>query len=166
MVMAKRETTIDLPWLDRLAVSIPGYGGYRRRDARSAADQALREAVTRRLLTARGHLESAKRECQLREVTTECEVLDRIEQDLDRILDRLKSAFPIPHAFTQAADLDDKRANALHSADLALLERADLLSRRFDMPDLDHDRLAAFRAGLRDFETLLDQRALMLEGVR
>jgi hypothetical protein len=40
------------------------------------------------------------------------------------------------------------------------------LVRRFDAPDLNHDFLAELEADLTQFEEKLDERAMLLQGIR
>ena len=155
----------NLPWLDHLEVSLPGYAGYQKKGHRREADRLLRQAITHRLRTARAHLEQAKRDCDRREAQTEAEVLDRVERHLDRVLARLNWDTPGLELFTSASDLDAAEADALHALDKSLLERAELLAQRFELPDVNHDRLAEFVAGLYDLERKLDRRALMHQGM-
>jgi hypothetical protein len=160
------QTPRNLPWLDRLTMHIPGYGGYQERANRRAADRALRDAIAQRLGTARTHIEAAIRACIDRQALTQINALERAGRHLDRIADRLRSAGSGTDHFYQADHIDPAKTDTLHSLDLALFERADVLAQRFELPDDDHDRLANFEAGLNDFEQKLDQRAMLLQGIR
>jgi hypothetical protein len=155
----------NLPWLDHLEVSLPGYGGYQKQASRREADRTLRHAIVHRLRAARAHLEQAKHECVRREAQTEADTLERVERQLDRLLERLGRETPGLDMFTVASDLGPAEADSLHALDLSLLERADLLSHRFEMPDSDHNRLAEFVAGLYDLEKKFDRRALLQQGM-
>jgi hypothetical protein len=191
------QTPRNLPWLDRLAVHIPGYGGYLERGNRRAADRALRDAIAHRLGTARANLEKAVRACLERDalgilpeiqgleqegtvalgeiaaqekerhqLLTEVSALERIRSHLDRVINRLGSAGSGADAFYSAGNLDLAKADSLHAFDLDLFERADALVRRFDAPDLNHDFLAELEADLTQFEEKLDERAMLLQGIR
>lgn len=186
----------NLPWLDRLAVHIPGYGGYLDRGNRRAADRALRDAIAKRLSEARARLEEAIRRCierdklgivpemegleregapplkelnaQARErhqLLTEVSALERVERHLDRVAERVRSTGSGTDDF-YTAHIEVQKADSLHAFDLELFERAEGLVRRFDAPDTDHDFLASVEAELREFEKKLDERALLLQGIR
>jgi hypothetical protein len=155
----------NLPWLDRLTAYIPGYGGYQDRANRRAADQALRDAIAARLGSFRSEVERAMRECINREALTELNALERIQRHVDRIASRLHSAGSGTDAFYRAADLAADKADSLHAVDLALFDRADGLSKRFEEPDTHHNRLALIEKDLDEFERKLDERALMLQGI-
>jgi len=156
----------QLPWLDRMAVHIPGYGGYLRRGHRRAADQALRDAIARQLRAVKTHLEQATLQCLDRQALTEINALERVGRHLDRVAERVHSAGSGSDTFYQAGDLPPDKADPLHAADLELYQLADAVARRFELPDNNHDRLAEIEAGLRQIEVRLDQRALMLQGIR
>lgn len=155
----------DLPWLDRLAIHIPGYGGYIDRGHRRSADQVLRDVVAQRLQSARSHIELAIRQCVDRGAVTHIEGLDRIARHLDRVADRVRSAGSGTDRFYAVGDLPPDKADPIHHADLRLFELADALSHQFNDPDPDHDRLAHFEKGLTELEHHLDQRAMMLQNV-
>jgi hypothetical protein len=159
------QTPKNLPWLDRLAAYVPGYGGYLTRANRRAADRALRDAIAGRLATFRSTLEEAIRQCVDKGALTEINALERLRTRLDHVADRLRSAGSGTDSFYSAGDLDSAKAESLHGKDMALFERADALARHFDRPDFDHDRLASLRADLDEFEHKLDERALSLQGI-
>jgi hypothetical protein len=156
----------NLPWLDRLTAHLPGYGGYQDRANRRAADQALRDAIAGRLTDFKRQAERAMKECIQREALTECNALERMLQHAERLARRLHSAGSGTDAFYGAGHLPAEKADPLHAVDLALFERADALSKRFEEPDVDHNRLAVIEADLEEFERKLDERALMLQGIR
>jgi hypothetical protein len=157
----------NLPWLEQLAVHIPGYGGYLERGNRHAADRALRDAIAKRLGVLRARLEQAIRGCVARGALTEVTSLQRVEQHLDRIIQRIRAAGSGTDAFYQHAELKAAEADSLHAFDLALLERAEALVQQFDGdPDLHHDFLANFEAELSQLDQKLDERAMRLQGIR
>jgi hypothetical protein len=163
----REHTPRNLPWLEQLAIHIPGYGGYLDRGNRLAADRALRDAIAQRLGVLRTRLEQAIRGCVDRNALSEVNSLTRVEQHLDRITQRVRAASSGTEAFYQAPDLKAAEADSLHAFDLALLERAEALVEQFDNdPDLHHDFLANFEAELSHFDHKLDERATRLQGIR
>ena len=160
-----RETTPrPVPWLERLALYIPGYGGYLERGNRRAADRALRDAVAGRLSGARGRIEAMTRQALDRSALHEIGPLERLGDHLDRVADRVRAAGSGTDAFYGASGLDSAKADTLHAADLALFELADGFVRRFDEPA--EDRLARLEQDLEGIEARLEQRSSLLQGIR
>jgi hypothetical protein len=155
----------NLPWLDRLTIAIPGYGGYQERANRRAADRALRDAIATRLGSVRVGLERLIHACVDRGALTEVNSLERVERHLDRLIQRVRSAGSGTDAFYEAATLDKSKVDTLHALDHILYERALDLARRLVLPDTSHDFLAHVEADLAAFEQQLDERALMLQGI-
>ena len=160
------QTPRNLPWLDRLAAKLPGYGGYAKRAERRKADQVLRDAVADKLNGLKRRLEEAVRQCIDRGALTEINALERAEKHIERIVNRLHSAGSGSNDFYAADDLNPNKTDALYALDLALFDRADELERLFDAPDEHHDRMARIEAALNDFEAKLDERARLLLGIR
>jgi hypothetical protein len=156
----------NLPWLDRLAVRIPGYGGYLERGNRRADDRVFREAVADRLHSARPKLEQAIRQCLDRGALTEINSLERIAQHLDRLAERVRSAGSGSDDFYMLGHLPADKADPLQALDYALFDRADKVLAEFDAPDHDHDCLVRVEADLNDFERKLEERSLLLRGMR
>jgi phosphomannomutase len=63
--------TKNLAWLDRLAVVVPGYNGYHRREHRRKAAYALRDAMIRRLEALKHDLREAIHACLEHEALSE-----------------------------------------------------------------------------------------------
>jgi hypothetical protein len=156
----------NLPWLDRLTIAIPGYGGYQERANRRAADRALRDAIAARLGGVRVGLERLIHACVDRGALTEVNALERVEGHLDRLIQRVRSAGLGTDAFYGAQTLDSAKADTLHALDLALYERALDLARQLVLPDTSHDFLAHVEANLSAFEQKLGERASLLQGIQ
>jgi hypothetical protein len=155
----------NLPWLDRLTIAIPGYGGYQDRADRRAADRALRDAIAARLGGVRVGLERLIHACVDRGALTEVNSLERVERHPDHLIQRVRSAGSGTDAFYGAGTLDSSKVDTLHALDLALYERALDLARQLVLPDTSHDFLAHVEADLAAFEEKLDERALFLQGI-
>jgi hypothetical protein len=156
----------NLPWLDRLTIAIPGYGGYQDRANRRAADRALRGAIAERLGSVRVGLERLIHACVDRGALTEVNALERVERHLDRLIERVRTAGSGTDAFYGAGVLDPAKADTLHALDHALYGRALDLARRLVLPDTSHDFLAHVEEDLTAFEQRLDERALLLQGIQ
>ncbi|HEV3122317.1 MAG TPA: hypothetical protein VGY53_10455 [Isosphaeraceae bacterium] len=190
-------TPRNLPWLEQLAIHIPGYGSYLDRGNRRAADRALRDTIAQRLGLARDKIQELIRsymsrdpsgpsgslkgmepletnlagmmdpaEAMHRQKLSEVGVLERIERHIDRAAQRLRAAGSGTDNFYSAPDLQASEADTLHAFDLALFERALAILDRFDAPDVNHDFLAELEADIYQFEKKLDERALLLQGIR
>jgi hypothetical protein len=190
-------TPRNLPWLEQLAIHIPGYGGYLDRGNRRAADRALRDTVAQRLGVARGKVQELIRTCLTRDRSgpssnltgleqmradlagqadsvealrrqslSEVGALERVERHMDRVAERLRAAGSGTDDFYSAANLKPSEADALHAFDMALFERAQAIVDRFDAPNVNHDFLADLEADLNQFEKKLDERVMLLQGIR
>jgi hypothetical protein len=164
------QTPRNLPWLEQLALHIPGYGGYLDRGNRRAADRVLRDAIARRLTDASKKIEHAIRgfteDPQRRTLPSEVNSLERVRSHIERIAARLKSAGSGTDAFYSSSNLDAPKADNLHAIDLALFERAEAIVQRFDTPDPQHDFLPNLERDLNEFEQKLDERANLLLGIK
>src|SRR4051794_5902984 len=98
-------TPPNLPWLDRLAMSIPGYGGYLQRAQRRSADPALRDAIAPTPWAAHRQIELATRQCVDRNALSEIGALERVGRHLDRVMDRVRSAGSGDDSFYRADEL-------------------------------------------------------------
>ncbi|GIW88701.1 MAG: hypothetical protein KatS3mg108_3025 [Isosphaeraceae bacterium] len=146
----------SLPWLDRLAASLPGYSGYRTAASRRQADQTLRQAVAHRLERAAENLRNLRNRSPQRDTLA----LDRLLDHIERVRQRVLSASAGVSSFFEARDFRDSKADALHAIDHAMLE----VAREFE--DLttsekypDHDWLVHAERELVDLEHKLDARA-------
>ncbi|MBX6314981.1 MAG: hypothetical protein IRY99_18995 [Isosphaeraceae bacterium] len=155
----------SLPWLERLAMRLPGYGGYQERGHRREAERILLDAIAARLRVARDQIDTAIRQCIEREALSEINSLERIRQHIDRVADRLRLAEAGTDHFYNVEHLGPDKTDPLHVVDLELFETVEALAHRFEQPDLDHNRLAHIEEDLRKLEIKLDQRALMLQGI-
>jgi hypothetical protein len=164
--MPHQQTPKNLPWLDRLTVRIPGYGGYLDRANRRADDRMLREAVARRLAEGRARIDEAIRQCVDRGALSEINALERIQKHVDRVVERLRAAGSGTDEFWQAGHFEVGKADPLQALDLTLFDRADAFIADFDAPDLDHNRLVKLEADLLEFDRKLDERALTLQKIR
>ena len=114
-----------LPWLERLAVRVPGYSGYRTGLDRRAADVALREAIAHQLEQGIHALEVAGRQCIDREANTEAEALQRIISHIRKVISRVRQASSGVDQFYKSGEFRAARADALHAIDHEVLELAE-----------------------------------------
>jgi hypothetical protein len=155
------DTLHSLPWLDRLSVHVPGYRGYQTAAQRRAADQALREAIAKRLNAARSPIDAAIKSCTEREALTEKASLERVEAHLDRVIQRVRSASSGVEPFFEAGAFRPAKADSLHALDHAMLELAEELVTLISGTRTGHDWLARIEERLVNFDKRLDARALV-----
>jgi uncharacterized lipoprotein len=153
------DTQHSLPWLERLAVSLPGYGGYRSPTARRQADHVLREAIAHRLEQARRVLDQAIHDCRARGAESEVAALNRINTHLDAVHARVRAASGGVDPFFGAGEFRSAKADALHAIDHALLDLSDEFVALVRRGDPDHDWLAKVEQRLHRIEMRLDDRA-------
>lgn len=146
----------SLPWLDRLAASLPDYAGYRTAASRRKSDEALRHAVAHRLDVAASNLRQLRDRSPQRDTLA----LDRLLDHVQRVRTRVLAASAGVPSFFEARDFRDSKADALHAIDHAMLE----VAREFEAlttsgKDPDHDWLVHAARELVDLEHKLDARA-------
>ncbi len=155
-----------LPWLNQLTMSVPGYGGYQARGQRRSAAFALRDVLLQRLTIVNAKIDQALKSCRDHDVTRECAALERTATHLERISERVRGFGARSETFyDEAPDIEHTELESVYAKDHAILEQADLLSSRFDQPNLDHNMLANVERDLKALEQKLDERALALRSV-
>lgn len=143
----------NLPWLDLMAVRIPGYGGYLDRGNRRAADRALREWIAHRLGEAHAELDRAIRACLDRDALDIRPEIRGLEQEGTKALAEINAQERERHQLlTEVSALErvqqhlDRVANRLKSASSGTDEF--YASDRLDAAKAD--ALHAFDLGLAD----------------
>lgn len=155
----------NLPWFDRLKMSVPGYGGYDERGHRRKAAFALRDVLSHRLSEVRTQIDRARSSCERENLITEIRALDRVGNHLDRIIQRVGGLGTRVGNFYEKPDLDVAKLAPVYALDHAILEYVDNLAQRFESPDVSHNFLADIEAGLEELENKLDERAILLRKV-
>jgi hypothetical protein len=163
--MSHPHHTRNLAWLDRLAVVVPGYGGYHRREDRLNAVFALRDAMTRRLEALKLDIRDAIQGCLDHEALSEIGALERIDLHIDRIFERVKHVAHGTEAFYAGPDIDHHRLEPLYELDHTIIETAEHLATHFRKPDRSHDRLAEIQNHLTQLEHQLDERVRLLQSL-
>lgn len=155
----------EVPWIERIARWVPGYGGYMERGSRRSADQALRDVVAGQLLKLKPKLEEAIRSSLDQGALGAIAGLERASRRIDRIADRLRAAGGGTDAFYSTGFLDWARADTLHSYDMDLLTRVDEMLARFESHANGSDLAASLEADLAMLEGRLDERAKAIQGI-
>jgi hypothetical protein len=152
----------NLFWLDRLNMHVPGHAGYQDPDEREAADRLFRDALTRRLGNARGHIARAVQQCLERQAEREVGGLQAIDAELQHLIGRVARTAG-PSALEGADSLGDAKAEALHALDHALLDQADRLDALSLRQPEGHDWLAELKSASDAFARNLDARAMLFQ---
>jgi hypothetical protein len=149
----------SLPWLERLAIRVQGFGGYHSGAERRAADVALRAAIANRLEEAHQLVEAAAERCRACDALTEAASLERVGSHIRRVGQRIRDASAGFEPFYAARDFRPAKADALHAIDHALLEIAEEFVTLCDHQSPASDWVAHLESELNDMERKLDARA-------
>lgn len=147
----------SLPWLQRMAVHVPGYKDSLERGDRRHADRTLRTAVIDRLRDMHKRLDEAIRQCDRREALTQKQSLERVVAHLDRVIERIRAS---DHRIETAYDdghVGPAKADFLQAAHITVFEQAEAMDKHFEEPDIHHDRLPHVEADLSELERRLDE---------
>ena len=149
----------SLPWLQRMAVHVPGYQDSLDRGDRRLADRSLRMAVVDRLRDMHKRLDEAIRQCERREASTQQHSLERVVAHLDRVLERIQASDHRIESAYEDGQVGPAKADFLQKAHLAVFEQAEAMVKHFEEPDLHHDRLPHVESDLFELERRLDEEA-------
>lgn len=156
----------ELTWLDRLRTTVPNYGGYDARGYRRSAAFALRDALSQRLSMVRTQIDRAIGSCERDGLHSESQALDRVGHHLDCIIERVGGLGTRLEDFYRGPDFEVEKLAPVYAIDHALLDLADALSTHFERPDAGHDLLATVVNDLKELENRLDERAILLRGLK
>ena len=123
----KQRVQEELRGLERLALSIPGFKGYKDKELRREADRILRQHVARKLEEVKDQLQ----ELQITYASSgKIGLLDDVERavmKLQNVIDRLKTASYGYAGFFDAVKVREEELDALYAFDLALLEKVEAI---------------------------------------
>ncbi|HWE37880.1 MAG TPA: hypothetical protein VG406_15025 [Isosphaeraceae bacterium] len=151
--------------LERLAAYSISHRDQSPLDHRRAANRALRDAIAGHLGEVGLRLEQAIRACVARGALSEVAALERLRALAERIAQRVRHAGPGSRALAHPKS-PDGAPDPIHALDLDLYHRVEVLLRRFDAPDNDHDFLPAIMAELTSMERRLDDRAFLIAAAK
>lgn len=117
-------------WLERLGDKIPGYSGYVAKERRRDIDKMQREHLADRLRATKQPLSDLMRELSSTGRLFEVGPLDRVSKKLDQIENRVRFASYGYSGFFDVAKIQEPQLDAIHSFDLALVEKVEALERQ------------------------------------
>ncbi len=123
----KQRVQEELRGLERLALSIPGFKGYKDKELRRETDRILRQHVARKLEEVKDQLQ----ELQITYASSgKIGLLDDVERavmKLQNVIDRLKTASYGYAGFFDAVKVKEEELDALYAFDQALLEKVEAI---------------------------------------
>lgn len=117
----------ELRGLEKLALSIPGFKGYKEKEIRREADRLLRQHLASVLEEARGLLQEAQIMVMQRGKIGLLDDLERAIMKLQNTIDRLRTASYGYSGFFDAVKIREEELDALYKFDLSLLEKAEAM---------------------------------------
>ncbi|MCS7287184.1 MAG: hypothetical protein RMK30_09200 [Anaerolineae bacterium] len=123
----KSQLERHLRGLEKLALSIPGFKGYKEKEIRREADRLLRQHVASVLEEARGLLQETQIMVMQRGKIGLLDDLERAVMKLQNTADRLRTASYGYSGFFDAVKIREEELDALYDFDLSLLGKAEAL---------------------------------------
>lgn len=153
--------------LQDIALQIPGYSGYVRREARREADRTARAALTTALKSAKDHASRAKTARAQAGDLSALSPLETITDRLARAVSRVANADSGYAGFFESGGIAESTLEALYQLDLSLLAEARAVDEAASaLPasdDLARD-VPALTERINRFETEFDRRRSILKG--
>jgi len=115
---------IKLRALEKLALSIPGFKGYKEKEIRRETDRLLRQHIASILEKARGLIKETQITVMQKGKIGLLDDLERAIMKLQNTIDRLKTAPYGYSGFFDAVKIREEELDALYNFDLSILERA------------------------------------------
>jgi hypothetical protein len=159
--------------LETLMRKIPGFGGYFDRERRRDTDKIQREFLARRVGQLKSEMQGLQEEILSSGNLSLVELLDRVSNKLDRVIERLRHASYGQAGFFDVAKVNEAELDRLYEFDLSLVtgmssaEEA-LMGLRSVLMTGGEDaaaRLADFRRRVEELDASLDERERILKGV-
>jgi len=160
--------------LDKIALAIPGFSGYMKREQRREADKIIRNYLHSRLHQARNDLQDIYQVVADRERSDDLQKLDRLMAIFDRVSERVNHASYGYHGFFDAIKINEPELDRMIQFDTQLVDGTKGLAEktRAIKAEVQEDRLDTLAADLRDlrktvqeFEMTFDEREDVIEGV-
>lgn len=116
----------------RLASKLPGFGGYIERETRRSADKLLREAMADRYVEIRKRVGNLQKDLANEQEFDQLDDLEGAAMKLQTFIDKVRTATYGNTGFFDAVKINEEELAKLYEHDLALLDRADEISRAVD----------------------------------
>lgn len=147
--------------LEEIALQIPGYSGYMRREARREADRSARAALVAALKSAKDHAGRVKTAAATRGDLSALGPLENATDRLSRAISRVQNADSGYAGFFDAA-LAESTLDSLYQLDLALISEARAVDEAAS--SLDTATVSALTERIDRFESEFDRRRSILKG--
>ena len=160
--------------LDKIALAIPGFSGYMKKEQRREADKIIRNYLHSRLHQARNDLQDIYQVVAEKERSDDLQKLDRLMAIFDRVSERVNHASYGYHGFFDAIKINEPELDRMIQFDNQLVDGAKGLAEKTIAikAEVQEDRLDTLTADLRDlrrtvqeFEMTFDEREDVIEGV-
>jgi len=116
---------VKLRALEKLALSIPGFKGYKEKEIRRETDRLLRQHIASILEEARSLIKETQITVMQKGKIGLLDDLERAIMKLQNTIDRLKTAAYGYSGFFDAVKIREEELDALYKFDLSILEKAE-----------------------------------------
>lgn len=159
--------------LESLMRQIPGFSGYFDRERRRDTDKIQREFLARRVGQLKSEMQGLQEEILASGNLSLVEVLDRVSNKLDRIVERLRHASVGYAGFFDVVKVNEAELDRLYEYDMTLVGAVSaageaLMGLRSSLTTGGQDaaaRLQDFRRRVEELDAFLDERERILKGV-
>jgi len=160
--------------LDKIALAVPGFSGYMKREQRREADKVIRNFLYSRLQEGRNDLQDVYQAVADSERSDDLQKIDRLIAIFDRVSERVNHASYGYHGFFDAIKINEPELDRMIQFDTQLVDGVKGLDEkaRVIKAGVQEDRLDNLAGDLRDlrksvqeFEMRFDEREDVIEGV-
>ena len=160
--------------LDKIALAVPGFSGYMKREQRREADKVIRNFLYSRLQEARNDLQDVYQAVADSERSDDLQKIDRLIAIFDRVSERVNHASYGYHGFFDAIKINEPELDRMIQFDTQLVDGVKGVGEktRVIKAGVQEDRLDNLAVDLRDlrksvqeFEMTFDEREDVIEGV-
>ena len=160
--------------LEKIALVVPGFSGYMKKEQRREADKIIRKYLHSRLHQVRNDLQDIHQHVAERDRPDYLQKLDRLMAIFDRVSERVNHASYGYHGFFDAIKINEPELDRVIQFDTQLVDGVGGLADRTRAikSEVQEDRLDNLASNLRDirktvqeFEMTFDEREDVVEGV-
>ena len=157
----------DRGCLEEIALQLPGYSGYLRREARRDADRVARVQLSSSLKVAKDHIARLKSERAKAGDLSALQPLETATDRLSRLISKVTNADSGYSGFFDSVKIDEATLDQIHQLDLALITDAKALEEAAAGLPRSEDSapaVAALTERVDRFEIEFDRRRSILKG--
>lgn len=155
--------------LERLMRNIPGFGGYLDRERRRDADKLQRDFMAKQLGAIKRKIQNAQEEVLASGNLSLVERFDKVNNRLDRVVERLSHASYGYAGFFDAHEVNEAELQSVYEHDLGLLNEITMLdgtaTSLAGSPD-PGGQLTELQNSVQTLDGKLDERERILKGVQ